>query len=111
MPSDPSAQAAESALLRALAGMDPKRAADALDGAFDKLTSEPEAGVMVDGLADGYPSLATIVSRLAGRVLEEVADEAGRKDVVLGCALGMLALIEYGVAESMRSRFRAADDL
>ncbi len=89
----------------ALAALDPARAAAALDGTFDKCTSFDETGVMIDALVDDYPALAAIVSRLAERGGEELTDDASRELLVMGCALGLLSLVEYGHAERMRHSF------
>jgi hypothetical protein len=89
----------------ALQALDPGHAANALDGAFDKCTNFNETGVMVDALVDDYPALASIVSRLAVRLEEELRDDASRDLVVMGCAFGLLSLVEYGHAEEMRRTF------
>jgi hypothetical protein len=54
----------QSIVTSALQALDPRHAANALDGAFDKRTNFNETGVMVDALVDDYPALASIVSRL-----------------------------------------------
>lgn len=91
--------------LRALAALDASAARDALAGVFDKLTSFEEAGVMVDELADGFSALSAVTTELAVRIGEETDDEHVRKHMVLGCAIGLLALVQYGHAEQMRRQF------
>lgn len=88
---------------RVLAVLDADRARAALDGVFDKLTSGEEAGVMVDGLADDYPGLAAIVNQVALRIDEEAPDADAARHIAWGCALGMLAVIQYGQAEELRA--------
>ena len=90
---------------RLLQGLDPALAVAAFDGAFDKLSSFDESGVMVAEFTDGFPALAAIAEQLALRVHEEIADPAGQSHVVTGCVVGFLTLIEYGHTESMRFRF------
>ncbi len=97
-------------LLEELASLDPGRARDAVDGAFDKCDQLEEAGVMVDALVDDFPGLAQLVVRLGERLAEELPDEALRTQAVLGGALVTLALVEHAAAEDLRRRFPGSFD-